>query len=109
MLNELQGSVLSFINLETLRAHQRFHNGDNVQAQINVAAAYAYALYTDLVTSGRSLPFSTMMPQNRGLSPTDPAFFRHLHALQGFVTLVNPLLCEPPGDDSPLTDTLKSE
>ncbi len=46
MLTEFQKSVLRFIAGEALSAQERFHGGEVVGDQINVAAGYAFALYT---------------------------------------------------------------
>ena len=89
MLSEFQRSVLQFISGEVLSAQSRFHKNENVVDQINVVAAYAFALYCDLTISGRSVQFSKTMQGNRRVPPTDPEFFRNLHALQDFVGLIN--------------------
>lgn len=91
MMNQLQEQVFDFVEQETLHAKRRFANQEDVIAQIDVAAGYAFALYRDLVASGKSLTFSDAMRPNRGVAPDDPEFFRHLHALEDFVRAVRHL------------------
>jgi hypothetical protein len=90
-MNQLQEQVFDFIEQETLDAKRRFANRESVVDQVNIAAGYAFALYCDLTTPGRSLTFSQTMRDNRGVTPTDPEFFRHLHALEDFIQLVRPI------------------
>lgn len=91
MLTEFQKSVLLFIADQALTAKNRFHKEENVRGRINVAGAYAFALYCDLLEGGNPISFSETMLRNRGVPPTDPEFFRNLHALEDFVANVNPL------------------
>ncbi|MDY3557335.1 hypothetical protein R5W24_006523 [Gemmata sp. JC717] len=83
--------MFDFIEHETLDAKRRFANEESAVEQINVAAGYAFALHHDLTTAGKSLAFSETLLENRGVPPTDPEFFRHLHALEDFVAAVRRL------------------
>lgn len=91
MLSDLQRSILLFIADGTLNARERFHQQVDAGEQINIVAGYAFALHTDLTSNGHQLQFSEAMLQNRNAKPSDPEFFRNLHALEDFIGLVNGL------------------
>ncbi len=91
MLTEPQERVFDFIEQEILIVKQKFATGEPAVERINVAAGYAFALYRDLTTAGKSPAFSKIMIENRGMPPTEPEFFRHLHALEDFVAAVRRL------------------
>jgi hypothetical protein len=89
MLTPLQKNVLLHVADLAFKAKDRFADGENAHDQINVAGTYAFALYTDLTTSGQTIKFSDTMLSNRGVSPDSPEFLRNFHALEDFVTIVN--------------------
>jgi hypothetical protein len=91
VLTRAQKNTLVEIALETLAAQADYHCGKDVIAQIDATAAKAHKLYTDLVKAGKTISFSPTMIKNRSVKPNTVKFFRHLHALQDFVSIVNAL------------------
>ena len=83
MLSQFQQSVLAFVTEQRDQARRQFHADSEVSinGQLRVASIYAHALYCDLLSRGEVLKMPDMLVRNRGLEPTDPEFFFHLHAL----------------------------
>ncbi len=87
-LTDLQSDLFHFIAIETLEMQHMHASGDPIADRLEVAARYAWALYMELRDNYR-ISFSPDMLRNRVVSPEDPEFFRHIHALQDLVGIGN--------------------
>ena len=76
MLTEWQTAVLVFLEREaTVLTHLEM-DGLDVTPRLAVAAGYAFALYGDLIASGRQVAFDQNRLLARKVHPADPEFFR---------------------------------
>ncbi|MCY2986904.1 MAG: hypothetical protein NTY19_03440 [Planctomycetota bacterium] len=74
-----------------LQALSEFHltgGSANVRALIDSAAADAHNLHQELERGGQHITHKQQLIRNRGVQPTDPEFYRHVHAIEDFLELI---------------------
>src|SRR4051794_1735132 len=90
-LSDNQRALANSIRERWLQALTEFHSAggsDNVRALIDSAAADAHRLHQELEMGGQSIRHKQQLISNRGVQPTDPEFYRHVHAIEDFLGLI---------------------
>lgn len=91
MLTVFQKRIVDHITTETLSVSLGSHSDPRDKERLRAAGYYAFALYCDLRSTGHTLEFSNLMIKNRGLDPSNPAFFMHVSPLTDLVHMVSKL------------------
>ncbi len=90
-LSAEQRTLADSIRERWLQALSEFHsNGgnENVRALIDNAAPDAQRLHQELEHGGQHITHKRQLIQNRGVEPSNPEFYRHLHAIEDFLELI---------------------